>query len=70
MISSEVGSAGNRIGEFAMWYVVQVRTGTEESIRIQCEKQMSEEVLKRCFIPYYEEKKNKVYKTNRKQGDF
>ena len=38
-----------------MWYVVQVRTGTEESIRIQCEKQMSEEVLRRCFIPYYEE---------------
>lgn len=40
-----------------MWYVVQVRTGTEESIRIQCEKQMSEEVLRRCFIPYYEESK-------------
>lgn len=40
-----------------MWYVVQVRTGTEESIRIQCEKQMSGEVLKRCFIPYYEESK-------------
>ncbi|MXP74771.1 antiterminator LoaP [Lachnospiraceae bacterium WCA-9-b2] len=40
-----------------MWYVVQVRTGTEESIRIQCEKHMSEEVLERCFIPYYEEAK-------------
>ena len=40
-----------------MWYVVQVRTGTEESIRIQCEKHMSEEVLERCFIPYYEESK-------------
>ena len=40
-----------------MWYVVQVRTGTEESIRIQCEKQMSGEVLRRCFIPYYEESK-------------
>lgn len=40
-----------------MWYVVQVRTGTEESIRIQCEKNLSEEVLERCFIPYYEERK-------------
>ncbi|MEY8483756.1 antiterminator LoaP [Lachnospiraceae bacterium 48-21] len=40
-----------------MWYVVQVRTGTEESIRIQCEKQMTGEVLERCFIPYYEESK-------------
>ena len=40
-----------------MWYVVQVRTGTEENIRIQCEKHMSGEVLERCFIPYYEEAK-------------
>ena len=40
-----------------MWYVVQVRTGTEESIRLQCEKHMSGEVLERCFIPYYEESK-------------
>ena len=40
-----------------MWYVVQVRTGTEESIRIQCEKHMSGEALERCFIPYYEESK-------------
>lgn len=40
-----------------MWYVVQVRTGTEESIRTQCEKRMSGEVLERCFIPYYEESK-------------
>lgn len=49
--------AGNRIGDITMWYVVQVRTGTEESIRIQCEKNVSAEVLERCFIPYYEEKK-------------
>lgn len=40
-----------------MWYVIQVRTGTEESIRIQCEKNIPEEVLEWCFIPYYEEKK-------------
>lgn len=40
-----------------MWYVVQVRTGTEESIRSQCENHIAEEVLDRCFIPYYEEKR-------------
>ena len=40
-----------------MWYVVQVRTGTEESIRIQCQKRIPESILTRCFIPYYEEKK-------------
>lgn len=40
-----------------MWYVVQTRTGTEESIRIQCQKNVSAEVLERCFIPYYEEQK-------------
>lgn len=41
-----------------MWYVVQVRTGTEESIVQQCEKNVSDSVLERCFIPYYEEKKH------------
>lgn len=40
-----------------MWYVLQVRAGTEENIRVQCRKNISEAVLKRCFIPYYEEKK-------------
>lgn len=40
-----------------MWYVLQVRTGTEESIRQQCRNKISEAVLERCFIPYYEEKK-------------
>ena len=40
-----------------MWYVVQVRTGAEESIRTQCVKNVGTDVLKRCFIPYYEEKK-------------
>lgn len=41
-----------------MWYVLQVRTGTEESIRLQCRSKISEAVLERCFIPYYEEKKH------------
>ena len=40
-----------------MWYVVQVCTGTEESIRTQCQKKLSPPVMKDCFIPYYEEKK-------------
>lgn len=41
-----------------MWYVVQVCTGTEESIRTQCQKKLSPPVMKDCFIPYYEEKKD------------
>lgn len=41
-----------------MWYVVQVRTGTEESIKQQCEKNIDKEVLERCFIPYYEEQRH------------
>ena len=40
-----------------MWYVLQVRTGAEESIRLQCRSNIPEAVLERCFIPYYEEKK-------------
>ena len=40
-----------------MWYVVQVRTGSEEKIRLQCQQNISGDVLERCFIPYYEEKK-------------
>lgn len=34
-----------------MWYVVQVRTGTEEEIRKQCEKLIGPEALERSFIP-------------------
>ena len=40
-----------------MWYVVQVRTGTEEEIITQCEKMIDQGILKRCFIPYYESMK-------------
>lgn len=36
-----------------MWYVLQVRTGTEENIRLQCRSKISKAVLERCFIPYY-----------------
>ncbi len=41
-----------------MWYVIQVRTGTEENIRLQCQKYMFSDVLNDCFIPYFEEKKH------------
>lgn len=40
-----------------MWYVIQVRSGSEESIRKQCQKIMDKEILERCFVPKYEEKK-------------
>lgn len=43
--------------ETNMWYVIQVRTGTEESIRLQCEAKISPNVLERCFIPCYEERR-------------
>lgn len=44
-------------GLIGMWYVVQVRTGTEESIRKQCEKNIGAGVLNDCFVPYYEERR-------------
>lgn len=40
-----------------MWYVVQVRSGTEDSIVLQCSRKIEKDILERCFIPYYEEKK-------------
>lgn len=41
-----------------MWYVIQVRTGSEENIRLVCEKKIPSDVLKECFILYYEEKRH------------
>lgn len=40
-----------------MWYVVQVRTGTEESVQRQCEILLDNEIMKQCFIPRFEEEK-------------
>lgn len=40
-----------------MWYVIQVRTGAEENIRLQCEAKIPQDVMERCFIPYYEERR-------------
>lgn len=40
-----------------MWYVLQVRTGTESEIQTQCQSLISDSVLEQCFIPTYEEKR-------------
>ena len=40
-----------------MWYVIQVRTGTEESVRKQCERLVDHHEMERCFIPYQEQLK-------------
>lgn len=40
-----------------MWYVLQVRAGMEEKIKMQCLKVISRDILEQCFIPYYKEKK-------------
>ena len=34
-----------------MWYVIQVRSGTEEKIRFQCEHRIPGEALEKCFNP-------------------
>ena len=41
-----------------MWYVVQVRVGTEHAICTQCENRISGTILERCFVPQYEEKRH------------
>lgn len=40
-----------------MWYVIQVRTGTEEEIQRQCEKIIDKSILERSFIPKYEQER-------------
>ncbi len=37
-----------------MWYVMQVRVGSEERIAQQCNTRIPESILKRSFIPYSE----------------
>lgn len=50
-----------------MWYVIQVRVGTEENICGQCEKKISGDILQSCFIPYYEAKKKSAGKWKTEQ---
>ena len=40
-----------------MWYVIQVRTGTEEEIQKQCETIIDKKILEKSFIPKYEQGK-------------
>ena len=40
-----------------MWYVIQVRTGTEADIQRQCEKILSPGALERSFLPRCEQMK-------------
>ena len=40
-----------------MWYVIQVRSGTEEGIQKQCEKIIDPSVLQKCFIPQCEQER-------------
>jgi transcriptional antiterminator NusG len=40
-----------------MWYVIQVRVGSEENIKLQCHRNIEKHIMERCFVPYYEEKK-------------
>ena len=37
-----------------MWYVMQVRTGTEETIQQQCKRTVSPDIMECCYVPYYE----------------
>ena len=41
-----------------MWCVVQVRQGSEESIRRQCREKLSSGLVKNCYVFYYEEKRH------------
>ena len=40
-----------------MWYVIQVRTGTEEEIQRQCENIIDKNILEKSFIPKYEQER-------------
>ena len=50
-----------------MWYVIQVKGGTEENIRQQCQNTISPPVLEKCFIPYYEQMKRYQGKWNKEK---
>ena len=49
-----VREAAGRREVHRMWYAAQVRTGTEELIKLQCERVLPDTVMKECCIPYYE----------------
>lgn len=41
-----------------MWCVMQVRQGSEESIRRQCREKLPSDLVKNCYVFYYKEKKH------------
>lgn len=40
-----------------MWYVIQVRTGSEETVKRMCQRMISSTILEDSFVPRYEKKK-------------
>ncbi len=40
-----------------MWYVIQVRSGSEREIVKQCQTVISQDILEKSFLPCYEEMK-------------
>lgn len=40
-----------------MWYIAQVRNGSEEQVRNKCIRAADKRVLEQCFIPRYKEMK-------------
>lgn len=50
-----------------MWYAIQVKGGTEENIRQQCQNTIHPPVLEKCFIPYYEVMKRYQGKWNKEK---
>ncbi len=46
-----------RKGRAYMWYVIQVRTGSEKEIVKQCRTVIPQEILESSFLPYFEEMK-------------
>lgn len=51
-----------------MWYVMQIRTGSERSILQQCRIRIPETILEKCFVLEYEAKRRVqgVWKTEKK----
>lgn len=43
--------------ETEKWFVVQCMTGTEEKVRLLCERRIPKTVMSHCYIPYYKEKR-------------
>ncbi len=41
-----------------MWCVIQVRVGSEENVRAQCRRKIPSDLLKNCYVFYYEEKRH------------